>query len=119
MTPWVAAAARPGSSRGHQRASTSRQGSSVSWSRKYRSQSATRFTAPSASRQVWSVMRSLGSGPGVQPPEIPVKPALDRVGAAEPDQGLRRHRAMVGQAAAELGSGGREPAQPLVQRLIV
>ena len=44
----------------------------------------------------------------LQPADVPGDPILDRVVAAEPEQRLGRHRAVVGQAAAVLRPRDRE-----------
>jgi hypothetical protein len=50
--------------------------------------------------------------------EVAVEPVLHGIGTAEPDERLGRHRAVVGQAAAELGARRREPAQALVEHVV-
>ena len=51
----------------------------------------------------------------VEAHEVAVEPVLHGVGAAEPDERLGGHRAVIGQAASELRAGRRQPAQALVE----
>lgn len=62
ITPCVAPATMPGSSRGHQSASTSRHGFSVTLASRYSLQSPIRRKSPSACAQFWSVTFSVGAG---------------------------------------------------------
>jgi hypothetical protein len=61
--------------------------------------------------------RPAGRGLGVQPLRVLLDPPLDLRAAAEADQGVRRHRAVVAQPAHELRAGAVQPLVGLVQHI--